>query len=215
MNLDEQQGPLAIRVSLYFLLQFYTPADSLVFLREHGHGNSCVGYSWKKGKKKNRRWKSSIFPLMQQLNGRGVRWRWRGLFYVAKKKKRGNHRWTYRKRLGISSRLGNKKDAVCVFVCRFDWSNLIGRRCCSPCRARPTTLYIWWRRLLSFVTHAIDSISGARLVLYYSLDPLYLLFPSLFGVFVLLFLLFLIPSLLFFIFKALPSCGCFTRRSCI
>jgi hypothetical protein len=134
---------------------------------------------------------------------------------VAKKKKRGNHRWTYRKRLGISSRLGNKKDAVCVFVCRFDWSNLIGRRCCSPCRARPTTLYIWWRRLLSFVTHAIDSISGARLVLYYSLDPLYLLFPSLFGVFVLLFLLFLIPSLLFFIFKALPSCGCFTRRSCI
>lgn len=63
MNLDEQQGPLAIRVSLYFLLQFYTPADSLVFLREHGHGNSCVGYS-KKKETKTGDGKVLDFPLM-------------------------------------------------------------------------------------------------------------------------------------------------------
>ena len=45
-------------------------------------------------------------------------------------------------------------------VCRFDGSSLIGRRCSLPCRARPTTLYIWWPGLLSFVTHAIDWISS-------------------------------------------------------
>lgn len=37
-----------------------------------------------------------------------------------------------------------RKERCCAVVCRFDWSSLIGRRCSLPCRARPTTLYIWW-----------------------------------------------------------------------
>ncbi len=62
MNSDEQQGPLAIRVSLYFLLQFYTPADGLVFLREHGHTEIVALDILEKTKKPNRGSKSSIFP---------------------------------------------------------------------------------------------------------------------------------------------------------
>jgi hypothetical protein len=95
MNLDEQQGPLAIRVSLYFLLQFYTPADSLVFLREHGHGNSCVGYSWKRGKKKQEMEKFYFSPHA------AAEWTW-GLLTMARPFLCGKEKETRQPQVDIS-----------------------------------------------------------------------------------------------------------------